>query len=295
MLLAGCSTNKTDTAWKLIRQQQEQQAMMRQQEAEDLRKNEASRPEVMLAMIREAQQQQRYFASLAYIDAYAANYGDSTELNALRAHALRMTGQPQASEQAYRALLKTSEAASGWHGLGLLAAEQGDYAKASEYLAKASALQPTNAQILNDLGYARIQSGNLAGARLPLGKAAELDPDNDKVLSNLALLLLLQGNTPQANAVMDKAQLSQGTRDQIYLLASEWRTNPATHLSSAGARQPASAQATSSSSRTSSPVVTSGDVPAYAAAQASGSASYPASPIGFHQSPLMDNHTPLVQ
>ncbi|MBP6020568.1 MAG: hypothetical protein KA735_13855 [Burkholderiaceae bacterium] len=223
LTLAACSMGKTDTAWQLIQQQQEQQAMVRQHEAQDTRKNMPTEPDILMAMIQETQAQGRYYASLAYIDAYYGQFGRQTNLDALRAHALRMTGQPEQSAVVYKSLLGTAQAAEGHHGLGLLAASAGDYGLAVTHMAQAAGLQPTNASILNDLGFARLHVGDVDGARLPLGQAAELDPDNPKVLSNLALWLILQGNSAQAQAVMDKAALNEDTRMQIFSLASQLR------------------------------------------------------------------------
>lgn len=223
VVLAACSMSKTDTAWQLIQQQQEQQAMVRQHEAQDARKNMPTEPDILMTMIQETQSQGRYYASLAYIDAYHRQFGRQASLDALRAHALRMTGQPQQSAVVYKSLLGTAQAAEGHHGLGLLAAAEGDYGLAVTHMAQAASLHPTSAGILNDLGFARLHVGDVDGARLPLGQAAELDPDNPKVLSNLALWLMLQGNSAQAQAVMDKAALSEDTKTQIYRLASQLR------------------------------------------------------------------------
>lgn len=223
LTLAACSTGQSDTAWKLIQQQQEKQTLVRQHEADTARKNTPGEPEVLMAMIRETQEQQRYFASLAYIDAYTKQFGRNVNLDAARANALRMTGQAEQSRVAYQALLDTPQAAEGWHGLGLLAASNANYSQATTHLATAAALRPTDVQILNDLGYARLHAGDLANARLPLGQAAELDPGNAKVLANLALLLLLEGNSTQAQALMDQAQMPEATRQQVYRLTSELR------------------------------------------------------------------------
>lgn len=223
LALTACSTGQSDTAWKLIQQQQEKQTLVRQHETDSARKNTPSEPDVLMAMIRETQEQQRYFASLAYIDAYTQQFGRNVNLDAARANALRMTGQAEQSRVAYQALLNTPQAAEGWHGLGLLAASNTDYSQAAAHLATAAALQPTNVQILNDLGYARLHTGDVSKARLPLGQAAELDPGNAKVLANLGLLLLLEGNSAQAQALMDQAQLPEDARQQVYRLASELR------------------------------------------------------------------------
>jgi|GEM_PF-6829567 len=307
-LLAGCAGSKTNSAMELIQHQQEQQALLRQHEADTMQKNAPSEPKVMLAMIRESQQQQRYFASLAYIDAYAREYGDSTELAALRANALRMTGQAAQAQAAYQALLDTNEAATGWHGLGLLAAASGNYVQAATDLGKAAALRPTDAEYLNDLGFARVQSGDLAGARLPLGQAAELAPANGKILANLALLLLLQGDAGQAQTVMDKAQLPQTVRDQVYRLAGEWR------MSSHAAAGAQTAAAYGGHAASASPVDTAyGGTPAMPPSSARDqTASRPIvtaandetrgnasinSPVGFHQTPLTGGfgHAPLIR
>lgn len=132
----------------------------------------------MLSMIAEAQRQERYFASLAYIDAFQQQFGNDPRVGPMRAEALRQTGQTAASEQAYRALLGTPQAADGWHGLGLIAGARGQYAQAADDFSRAAKLAPTDPRILGDLGYARLRAGDPAGARVPLGQAAELAPDN---------------------------------------------------------------------------------------------------------------------
>jgi len=220
MLLAACA-NRADTAMKLIQQQQEEQAMLRQHEAEQERKNAPTKPELMRSMIREAQGQGRYFASLAYIDAYIAKFGHDGRIDAWRADALRLTGQTAQSEAAYRALLHTDQAPDAWHGLGLLAGARGDFSRAAEDLQRAAELSPTNALVLNDLGYARLRAGDVQGAALPLGKASELDSGNPKILANLALLLLVRGDAARADQVMVRAGLDAAARSEVYRLASE--------------------------------------------------------------------------
>src|SRR3546814_17037546 len=68
VLLGACAGN-SQTAWELIQNQQEKQAMINHYEAEQARKNAPDEPHLMLSTIRQSQQQGRYFASLAYIDA----------------------------------------------------------------------------------------------------------------------------------------------------------------------------------------------------------------------------------
>jgi Flp pilus assembly protein TadD len=188
--LSGCKTNNAESAWQLIQQQQQEQALLRQKEDEAQSKSRPKEPEMMLSMIVEAQRQERYFASLAYIDGYQQKYGNDARVAVLRAEALRQTGQAALSEQAYRALTATDQAAEGWHGLGLIAGSRGQFDQAADYFSRAAKLAPMDARILGDLGYARLRAGDPAGARVPLGQAAELTPESGKVLANLAVLRL---------------------------------------------------------------------------------------------------------
>lgn len=219
LLTAACST--PDTAMKLAREQQALQMAAREAEARTAAGEVASEAQVYLSMIRRLQQDGRYFASLAHIDSYQNRYGMTPELAVLRADALRVTEQSSASATAYRALLDGPRAATGWHGLGLLAGARGQYPEAAQHLARAAALEPTNVDMLNDLGFARLRSGDVAGARLPLAQAAELAPTNAKVLANLALLLTLQGERERALQIMDRASMPERTRQAVLNLATD--------------------------------------------------------------------------
>lgn len=221
--LTGCKTNSAESAWQLIQQQQQEQALARQKEEEADAKGRPQAPEIMLSLISEAQRQERYFASLAYIDAYQQRFGNDARVSVLRAEALRQTGQTALSEQAYRALLGTDQAADGWHGLGLIAGSRGQFDQAADDLARAAKLSPMDPRILGDLGYARLRAGDPAGARVPLGQAAELAPDNGKVLANLAVLLLVEGEPVRAQRLMDQAQLTEEARSQVLRMASDIR------------------------------------------------------------------------
>lgn len=221
--LTGCQTSRVETAQQLMRDQQREQALAQEKADESMRRNAATPPEVALSLIREAQRDGRYFASLAYIDAYRQSYGEGGEVAALRADALRMTGQPAAAEQAYRALLNGEQAARGWHGLGLLAGAQNQFDDAADKLGRAARMRPTDPQYLGDLGYALLRAGDPAAARVPLGQAAELDPGNARIIGNLALLLLVSGDELAAHQVMDQARLSEPARERVVQLAAEVR------------------------------------------------------------------------
>lgn len=214
--LLGACANGVDTAWKLVQQQQELQAMARQHETRARDQRAPAEPQWLLTMMREAGEEGRYFAALAYGDDYRQRFGARPEVELLRAEALRLIGQAEESEAIYRSLLPAPQA---WHGLGLLAGARGDYGAAAETLAQAARLLPTQPDVLNDLGYARLRAGQWPQARLPLGQAAELDPDNPRVLANLALLLAVQGEPEAAMQVMTRAGMDEVLRAEVMEMA----------------------------------------------------------------------------
>jgi Flp pilus assembly protein TadD len=165
-------------------------------------------PGMYLALIDKMQSQGLWFASLAHIDAYEQQYGESNDTILLRADALRQTGQTEASTAAYRRLVDSPLAARAWRGLGLLAGEAGDFEKASLRFDTAVKRAPTDAPMLSDLGYARLRLGDVEGARVPLMKAAELAPDNPKIMSNVALYLLASGQSANAEGLMTQQKFA---------------------------------------------------------------------------------------
>lgn len=176
-----------------------------------------------LDLIRQMQQQGAYYASLAHIDAFRLRYGDPPELQRLQGDALRETGQDAAASKVYQGMLHGPQAAAAWHGLGLIAARDKQYAVAEKDLLQATQLEPIDVTYLSDLGYARLAGGNVVAAHEPLAEAAELEPTNTKVVSNLALWASLQGDDNQAEAIMRRANLPQGTRDAVHKLALQMR------------------------------------------------------------------------
>ncbi|RKP50379.1 pilus assembly protein [Pararobbsia silviterrae] len=170
---------------------------------------------VYLALIEQMQQKDMYFASLAHLDQYERQYGASPKTTLMRADALRATHQMAASAEAYQALFGTPYAPQGYRGLGLIAGERGDFARAAQYLAQAADTNPTDAQTLSDLAYARMRAGDVAAARVPIMKAVELDPKSPKVMGNLALFLLANGDARNANGLMTAQSMSRDVRDAV--------------------------------------------------------------------------------
>jgi Flp pilus assembly protein TadD len=191
-----------------------------------------------LDLIRQMQQQGAYYASLAHIDAFRLRYGNPPALQRLQAEALRETGQDDAAAKVYQGMLRGSEAAAAWHGLGLIAAGHHQFGEADDDLLRATRLEPINVTYLNDLGYARLEAGGVGTAHQPLAEAAELEPANVKVVSNLALWASLSGDDAQAEAIMQRANLPPATRDAVRKLALRMRMEPIADVTSSSNPNP---------------------------------------------------------
>jgi Flp pilus assembly protein TadD len=172
-------------------------------------------PGMYLGLIERMQGAGLYYASLAHIDAYERQYGESPDSILLRADALRATGQGAASAAAYTKLLDTPLAGRGHRGLGLIAGAAGDFGTAARELASACALAPTDAATLSDYGYALLREGDVTAARVPLLEAIELDAHNTKIAANVALYLVASGEAAKARDLMTQQGLPQETRAAV--------------------------------------------------------------------------------
>lgn len=214
-MLAACATADNGTA--MMNQQAEAQvelAKLRDKTARAEYNDQA----VYLGLIRKMQQEGLYFASLAHIEVYRQRFGNGSEMLSMRADALRETGQDAAAVDAYRQLASTAQgaqAAHARHGLGLVAARQGDFARAVLELREAAALDPVNPQIAGDLGFALMRVGALQEARVPVMQSLELDARNPRAISNAAVWLMADGKRSQATAIMQRAALPEATRSAI--------------------------------------------------------------------------------
>jgi Flp pilus assembly protein TadD len=74
-----------------------------------------------------------------------------------------------------------------WNARGAAADFQRDWAIADEAYAKAAALAPNRAEVLNNLGWSKLVRGDWAGAIEPLERAAALDPKSGRIAANLEL------------------------------------------------------------------------------------------------------------
>ena len=212
LLLAGCAS--TPNTAEVMAQQADAQiqlAKLRDKEARAEYNDQA----VYLGLIGRMQEEGMYFASLAHIDAFQQRFGSNPALLAMRADALRETGQDDAALQAYRELLGTDRGARAHHGIGLVLGRQGDFMRAAGELRQAVSMEPVNPQFSSDLGYALMRGGALQEARVPVMQALELDANNPRVISNAVVWLWASGKRAEANAMMQRAALQESTRTAI--------------------------------------------------------------------------------
>jgi Flp pilus assembly protein TadD len=149
-----------------------------------------------LAVIARLREGGQHYAAYAHLLALEARYGGGADVTALKADALRASGDAPAAAALYAQLLDTPLAGKGYHGLGLLAGARQDYAAAAQLLERAAARDSTAAELQSDLGYALLRGGRVAEARRPLMTASELAPQDPRIQANLALYRSLEPAAP---------------------------------------------------------------------------------------------------
>ncbi|MES3041714.1 MAG: hypothetical protein V4730_11260 [Pseudomonadota bacterium] len=146
--------------------------------------------DLIRALIEERIREGNYYAALAQIQTLPA---EVAVVAALRADILRHLESPQA-ESWYRALQGSCLTGRAEHGLGLMAAQRGDYRLAMQKVAAAAALMPIDSRVRNDLGFIYMHLSMDRQAEFELRTAAELASDDRMPVFNLALLALLRND-----------------------------------------------------------------------------------------------------
>lgn len=160
-------------------------------------------------------EQERYYAALAHIEAYKQESGETPELllhEARALYGLELDGQAMAL---FLRLRDTRLDGEAYHGLGLIAARDGDLDRATDYFIRAVRLRPTNIAMRNDLGFALLRAGRFRDARLQLATAMELDPDNERARSNLIMMMMIQGDNERAEELAASAGLDASDLAQL--------------------------------------------------------------------------------
>ena len=190
LLLAGCAA-KGPKGYGAAEQSTAAQAQQQMEKAAQL--TQIDPQQTYLNLIRQMQQANQWYASLAHTQAFERQYGSQPQIRLMRADALRNTGQGLLAEQGYQALLAdadSSTVAGARRGLGLLYASQGQFPHAIAQLEMARQINPIDADVLSDLAYAHMLNGQPEAAHLPVLQAAQLAPSNARVQLNLALYLM---------------------------------------------------------------------------------------------------------
>lgn len=181
-------------------------ALPRPQEGKACPSNLSNEQELKLQMVQDLVAQGKLYAGLAQLDALPEQ---SPPVIRQRGDIQRRLGLSQEAGKNYEALTKTCMAGYGEHGLGLLAAEQGDYATAEKYLKTAAAILPTNYRIRNDLGMAYMYNAEDEQAHFELMTALELGTGSDMLPAlNLLSLSLVRGDERQMNELVGRFQFS---------------------------------------------------------------------------------------
>lgn len=171
---------------------------------------------IYLQVIRKLEDGGQYYAALAYIDKYQGQWPANTEIDYLRATALRKIGRFSEADALYRKLLSSADyKARSYNGLGLISAETGDYRNAVGYFRSAAAADPTNVDILNNLGYAALVQKDMNLAQITLFKAGQLGPQDRRVWSNIALYEIAAGHQYKAERIMDRFNMNWKERNAI--------------------------------------------------------------------------------
>jgi len=147
--------------------------------------------ELSRAVVEERVRAGSHYAALAQIQALPAGQAD---VAILHADILRRLQRPEAAAW-YAALVGSCKGAQAEQGLGLLAAQSGDYLAAIAHLQTAARLASADSRIRNDLGYLYLHVGQDNAAEFELRTAGELAANDRTPQINLLLLALLRGDS----------------------------------------------------------------------------------------------------
>jgi Flp pilus assembly protein TadD len=154
--------------------------------------------DVHLELVQKIAASGRHHAALAHLDALPAGIAASPHARLLRADSLRQLGKLDAATDAYAELVRGPLAGLARRGLGLIAAQRGDLARALVELESARRAAPTDARVRNDYGYALLLDGQIEAASDEIATAMQLDLADERCAANFVLLLSATGRSDAA-------------------------------------------------------------------------------------------------
>jgi Flp pilus assembly protein TadD len=153
--------------------------------------------DLYLLLIRQARDDGRPRAALAYLADFDRRHPGDRDARFLRINCLLDLGQTDAAEAALAAL-PAGGASEAVHGHVLAA--RGDWARAAARYRAALGAMPADPLTANALGYAQLRAGRIDDAVETLRGAADLAPANTVIRNNLLLALTLGGRGAEAEA-----------------------------------------------------------------------------------------------
>ena len=122
-----------------------------------------------------------------YLELSAADPKDSLLAERAAIAALRVNNLAVAELLAVRATGAPAATWRAWNARGVLADLKRDWTTADEAYAKAAALAPGEAEVVNNRGWSNLLRGNWQTARDLFEQAAATDPDSTRIANNLEL------------------------------------------------------------------------------------------------------------
>lgn len=157
-----------------------------------------SEQQLALQLASDMADQGRLHAALAHLERLPE---EIPEVRLNKAMVLRKLGDNQAVAL-YQSLLNSCVAAEAYHGLGQVAAINGDYEEALTHIQTAANLYPSSFNIRNDLGFVHLQRRELDKAKFEFLTALELSHDDSLPLENLLTLMMYQGQWQESSALL---------------------------------------------------------------------------------------------
>ena len=140
-------------------------------------------------------------ALLRYLQLLVNNTSDGMMFEHAGIAAMKVGDGPQAAKLLEKAVGLPGASWRAWNARGVAADYQRDWAVADESYARAAALAPDRAEILNNSGWSLLARGSWADALEKLERAALIDPKSSRIGANLELArAALSEKLPQRNA-----------------------------------------------------------------------------------------------
>lgn len=163
---------------------------------------DSSTRSLYLTLIRQARDDGRARAALAYLDDFDRQHPDDREANVLRVNCLLDLGQVEAARAALGRIGANDHSGAALAVRGHVLAAEEQWSQAATQYAAALQASPADPFIANALGYARLRSGLTALALETLRSAHDLAPDDETVRNNLMLALTLNGRLGEADGLL---------------------------------------------------------------------------------------------